>query len=69
MIYGQLLRFFHEGHIQYLAALVLAGFCGIRSDEIHGKRDDDREKRQVWEDVHLKRKFVEVTNAKTNTAS
>lgn len=68
-VYGQLLRFFHEKHREYLAPLVLAGFCGIRSDEIHGKRDDDRKTRQVWEDVHLKRKFVQVTNAKTNTAS
>ncbi len=68
-VYGQLLQFFHESDLAYLAPLVLAGFCGIRSDEIHGKRDDNREKRQMWEDIHLKRKFAQVTNAKTNTAS
>ena len=64
--YGQLLRFFHENHPEYLAALVLAGFCGIRSDEIHGKRED-RAKRQTWDDVHCDRQFVQVTIAKTNT--
>jgi len=69
ILFGQLLHFFHESHPAYLAPLVLAGFCGIRSDEIHGKRDDNREKRQMWEDIHLKRKFAQVTNAKTNTAS
>lgn len=68
-VFGQLLRFFREEHREYLAPLVLAGFCGIRADEIHGKRDDNREERQVWEDIHLKRKFAQVTNAKTNTAS
>jgi hypothetical protein len=64
--YGRLLRFFRENHSEHLAALVLAGFCGIRSDEIHGKRAD-RSKRQVWEDIHLERRFVQVTTAKTNT--
>ena len=49
-----------------LAALVLAGFCGIRSDEIHGKRND-RDNRQKWEDVKLDRKFVTVSNVKENT--
>ena len=67
--YGQLLRFFREHHPEHLAALVLAGFCGIRSDEIHGKRDDGRTKRQAWEDIHLDRKFMQVTIAKTNTPS
>lgn len=64
--YGQLLRFAHSEHPHHLAPLVLAGFCGIRQDEIHGKRED-RTKRQTWEDIHLDRKFVQVTVAKTNT--
>jgi hypothetical protein len=58
-----------EHHLKFLAAVVLAGFCGIRSDEIHGKRDYGRKKRQDWDDIHLKRKFVQVTIAKTNTSS
>jgi hypothetical protein len=66
--FGQLLRHFREHHPNYLAALVLAGFCGIRHDEIHGKRED-RTKRQLWDDVHLERRFVQVTIAKTNTPS
>lgn len=65
-MFGQLLRFIAAEHPKYLAALVLAGFCGIRHDEIHGKRDD-RTKRQLWDDIHLDRKFVQVTIAKTNT--
>lgn len=73
--FGRLLRHVADHHPQHLAALVLAGFCGIRSDEIHGKRED-REKRQRWEDVildpkrygHGKEKpFVQVSIAKTNT--
>lgn len=64
--YGKLLEFFRATHPEHLAALVLAGFCGIRSDEIHGKRVD-RDLRQTWEDVHLHKKFVRVTVAKQNT--
>lgn len=51
---------------EHLAAVVLAGFCGIRSDEIHGKRKN-RDLRQTWEDIHLDRKFVRVTVVKKNT--
>ena len=65
-VFGQLLRFIAAEHPRHLAALVLAGFCGIRHDEIHGKRDD-RTKRQLWDDIYLDRKFVQVTIAKTNT--
>lgn len=65
-VYGKLLEFFRAQHPQHLAALVLAGFCGIRSDEIHGKRRD-RSRRQLWEDVYLDRAFVQVSNAKSNT--
>jgi hypothetical protein len=66
--YGQLLRYFLQNHPEHLAALILAGFCGVRADEIHGKRSD-RTKRQTWEDIHLDRRFVQVTVAKTNTPS
>ena len=53
----------------YLAAAVVAGFLGVRADEIHGKRKDDREKRQVWEDIHTEadEPLLTVTNAKENT--
>lgn len=66
--YHRLLHHFREHHPNHLAALVLAGLCGVRSDEIHGKRDD-RDRRQVWEDIHLGRKFISVTVAKENTPS
>ncbi len=64
--FSKLLEHFRARHPEHLAALVLAGFCGIRSDEIHGKRPD-RTHRQTWEDVHLDEKYVRVTNAKKNT--
>lgn len=64
--YRAVLVFFREHHPKLLGAVVLAGFCGIRSDEIHGKRKD-RTKRQLWIDVHIDRKFVQVTVAKQNT--
>jgi integrase len=51
-----------------LAALVLAGFCGIRSDEIHGKRHN-RDLRQIWADIHPGQKILNVTAAKENTPS
>lgn len=51
-----------------LSALALAGFCGLRADEVQGKRDD-RARRQAWEDVHLDRGFLSVSAAKTNTPS
>lgn len=64
--FKRLLDFIHTKDKSLLPALVLAGFCGIRSDEIHGKRAD-RTKRQLWEDVSLTEKFVRVTVAKRNT--
>lgn len=66
--WAKLLRLVHAEAPQHLAALVLAGFCGIRCDEIHGKRHD-RAQRQAWEDVFIDRGFVRVTNAKQNTAA
>lgn len=69
-VFGELLRFFREKHPEYLTAVVLAGFTGIRSDEVHGKRQD-RALRQMWEDVHLngEHPFLQVTVAKRNTPS
>lgn len=64
--YSALLEFIRANHPKHLAAVVLAGFCGVRSDEIHGKRKD-RNVRQTWEDIHLDRKFLSVTCAKENT--
>ncbi|MSU48814.1 MAG: hypothetical protein EXS37_06970 [Opitutus sp.] len=66
--YAKLLDYFRVKHPQHLAALVLAGFCGIRADEIHGKHHD-RSKRQIWEDINLEKKYLNVTVAKKNTPS
>jgi hypothetical protein len=67
--FGHLLVYLKEHYPEYLAAAVVAGFLGVRSDEIHGKRKDDREKRQLWEDIHLlaEEPLLTVTNAKENT--
>lgn len=56
--YRALLELFSNNHPEYLAALVLAGFCGLRRSEVHS---------QTWEDIYLDRKFVRVTAAKRNT--
>lgn len=64
--YAKLLEHFRANHPEHLAALVLAGFCGIRADEIHGKRSD-RSKRQLWEDIDLAEKYLNVSVAKNNT--
>ena len=66
--FGKLLEHFRLEHPEHLAALVLAGFCGIRSDELHGKRADPS-KRQIWEHVRLADKVVQVTSAKKRTPS
>ena len=75
--FGRLLAYLEKKHPHHLAALVLAGFCGIRSDEIQGKRAD-RQKRQLWSDVFLdpavfgrglQKPFVQVSVAKTNTSA
>lgn len=66
--FGRVLAFLRSDHPDLLAAVVLAGFCGVRSDEIQGKRGD-RERRQRWEDIHLDRGFMSVTAAKENTPS
>jgi integrase len=68
--FRRLLKHFREQYPEHLAALVLAGFCGIRADEIHGKRAD-RSKRQAWEHVYMdtKKPYLQVSNAKENTPS
>jgi hypothetical protein len=72
-VYTQVLEFIRAEHPEYLAAVVLAGFCGMRSDEIHGKRSKkgiarDTKVRQKWEDIWLDdRKALRVTVAKKNT--
>jgi hypothetical protein len=65
-IFRDALRFIHAKHPQHLAALVVAGFGAVRSDEIHGKHHD-RSKRQTWEDIDLAQKHLNVTIAKRNT--
>ncbi len=69
--FGQLLHYLRTYHPHYLAAAVIAGFTGVRSDEIHGKRDDHREKRQLWSDIHFDEKepLLVVSNVKENTPS
>lgn len=63
-----LLEWVRAEHPEHLAALVIAGFAAVRADEIHGKRAD-RERRQLWEDIDLERKHLNVSVAKKNTPS
>jgi integrase len=44
----------------HLAAVVLAGFTGLRRSEIHA---------QTWEDIDLKRSVLRVTSAKRGTVA
>jgi len=64
--FSEILEFIRENHPKYLAAVVLAGFCGIRIDELHGKHAD-RDKRQLWEDINLEEEYVHVTAVKERT--
>jgi integrase len=66
--FKRVLEWTRATNINLLAPVVLAGFCGIRVEEIHGKRGDT-ERRQLWSDVYLDRGYVRVTIAKTNTPS
>jgi integrase len=59
---------------KHLAALVLAGFCGLRSAEIHGKRiklkgqkRGTRSLGQLWRDIQLDAGLLNVSDAKENT--
>ncbi len=56
--WAALLRYFSKEHPQLLAALVLAGFCGLRRSEVHA---------QTWEDISLDRKNLRVTSGKRGT--
>jgi integrase len=56
--FADILRLIRAKHPEFLAAAVLAGFCGLRRKEIQG---------QSWKDVLLDRGFVRVTSAKANT--
>lgn len=67
----EVLDWIRAKHPEHLAAVVVACFCGLRSDEIQGKRDDrklgDACPRQTWEDIDLRQKHLNVSNAKVNT--
>jgi len=56
--YAKLLNHFRAHHPEYLPALVLAGFCGMRRGEIHA---------QVWEDINLQSGHLRVTKGKRGT--
>ncbi len=56
--FGKLLHYFRATHPEYLAALALAGFAGLRRAELHA---------QTWEDIDLSAGHLRVTTAKTNT--
>jgi integrase len=53
-----ILEFTAVRYPQYLAALVLAGFCGMRRGEVHT---------QVWDDIDMTAGTVTVTKAKPRT--
>ncbi len=57
-VFGRLLHHFRSKHPEYLGALAIAGFTGLRRAEIHA---------QDWSDINLERAFVRVTKAKRNT--
>lgn len=56
--FARCLLMLRDTHPGYLAAAVLAGFCGLRRDEIHA---------QKWSDVNLKAAKLAVTAAKEGT--
>ncbi len=56
--FGRLLAYFRTAHPEYLGALAIAGFCGLRRAEVHA---------QQWVDINLDRGFVRVSKAKRNT--
>jgi integrase len=56
--FEKLLRFFHQKHPEYLPALVVAGFCGLRRSEVHA---------QKWDDINLEQKHLRVSKAKRGT--
>lgn len=56
--WAALLTHFRANFPDYLAPLVVAGFCGLRRGEIHA---------QTWEDISLDRKNLRVTQGKRGT--
>lgn len=56
--YKETLELVARKYPHYLAAVVLAGFCGMRRSEVHS---------QVWEDIDLEAGTVTVTKAKPRT--
>lgn len=58
--YKHLLEWFRARHPEYLPALVLAGFTGMRRSEIH---------EQLWSDINLEAGHLKVTKAKRGTPS
>ena len=56
--WGSVLEFTRTKSPELLATAIVAGFCGLRRNEIHA---------QTWEDVNLKEKFLRVTKAKRGT--
>ncbi|MBC7367320.1 MAG: hypothetical protein H7343_11015 [Undibacterium sp.] len=54
----KVLAYFEERHPDYLAALVIAGFCGLRRGEVQ---------EQTWEDISTERRVLRVTHGKRGT--
>lgn len=74
--FKQVLELVRRKAPQYLACTAIAGFAGVRSDELHGKKapvGEPRSKmpRQRWEHIHVSERGVEdhlnVSEAKENT--
>jgi integrase len=59
-VFRKLLAHFKAEHSEYLGALVVAGFCGLRRAEVHA---------QQWADINIERGFVRISKAKRNTPS
>ncbi|MCF7760972.1 MAG: hypothetical protein K9M98_10765 [Cephaloticoccus sp.] len=56
--YAKLLTYFRTLHPEYLPSLVLAGFAGLRSSEVH---------KQTWDDINLEAGHLRVSKAKKGT--
>lgn len=56
--FASILRLIATEHPHYLPALILAGFCGLRRNEVHA---------QKWEDIDLQKNFLSVSKAKPRT--
>jgi integrase len=58
--FARMLEYFRANHPEYLPALALAGFSGLRASEVHA---------QEWTDVNLAEGHLKVTKAKRKTPS